>query len=189
MLIDGSRAGDLFLDRIEVAETDVVARGKDAVALIEGALSRAMVGALAAAVGSMEVCVDLCCEYLKTRWQFGQPLGKFQALQHMMAQMLLTAHNARSMLYHALSNFEAEPEVRHASLASAQRMISQSSLMVSRAGIQLHGAYGITDEYAISHHHRFHYMLEKRFGDAALIHAEQQLMGDEVPVGSRPTCI
>jgi alkylation response protein AidB-like acyl-CoA dehydrogenase len=174
-LIDGLRAADIFLDQVEIDETDIVARGEDASLLIEDAVSRATAATLAAAVGSMEACIELCSDYLKTRSQFGQPLGKFQALQHMMAEMLVTAHNARSMLYHLLSKFGINRDVRAAAIASAKLMIGQAGLMVSRSGIQLHGGYGITDEYAISHHHRFLYALEKRFGDSH--HYAERLAG------------
>jgi alkylation response protein AidB-like acyl-CoA dehydrogenase len=162
-LIDGSHAADLFLDQVEVQEQDIVADGVSAEHLLDDALMRARLAGLAAMVGSMETCIDLCTEYLKARWQFGQPLGKFQSLQHMLAQMLLTAHNARSMLYYALSKSEVGRADRRAAIDSAGHLISEAGLTVSRSAIQLHGGYGITDEYAIGHHYRFLFTLDKRF--------------------------
>jgi alkylation response protein AidB-like acyl-CoA dehydrogenase len=77
--------------------------------------------------------------------------------------MLLTAHNARSMLYYALSKSEVGRADRRAAMDSAGHLISEAGLTVSRSAIQLHGGYGITDEYAIGHHYRFLFTLDKRF--------------------------
>lgn len=165
-LIDGSRAADLRFERLPIPGGQVIARGEAVTALLEDAISRASVAALASAIGSMEACLDICSEYLKTRQQFGQPLGKFQALQHMMSDMLVTAHNARSNLYHLLSRMDGDRDERAAALASAKLAIGQAGLSVGRNGVQLHGGYGVTDEYAISHHYRYLMALEKRFGDS-----------------------
>lgn len=165
-LIDGSRAADLRLECVAVPAANVIARGEGVGALLEDAIARACAATLAAAIGSMEACLDICSEYLKTRQQFGQPIGKFQSLQHMMADMLVTTHNARSSLYHLLSCMDGDREERAAALASAKLTIGQAGLMVGRNGIQLHGGYGVTDEYAISHHYRYLIALEKRFGDS-----------------------
>lgn len=165
-LIDGSRAADFTFDKVAVDELDIVAHGASAASLIEDALARASIASLGAAIGSMETCLEICSDYLKTRQQFGQPIGKFQALQHIMADMLVATHNARSSLYHALSAFADAKSKRAAAIASAKLGIGQAGLMVSRSGVQLHGGYGVTDEYAISHHYRFQMALEKRFGDS-----------------------
>ena len=176
-LIDGSRAVDLSLDHVTVDARRIVAQGVAAETLVADALARATVAELAAAVGSMETCLDLCSEYLKVRSQFGQPIGKFQALQHMMADMLIDAHNARSTLYRALASFDAEPQLRQQAISAAKIVIGQAGLTVSRTGIQLHGGYGLTDEFAIGHHHRFLVRLEKCFGDT---YAHKQILADLV---------
>ncbi len=176
-LIDGTRATDLVLDNVALIEGDIVARGHVAARLFNDALARATVADLACAVGSMEACLDICSEYLKIRSQFGQPIGKFQALQHLMADMLVEAHNARSGLYCALANFDADHESRQAAISAAKVLIGQAGLSVSRVGIQLHGGYGLTDEFAIGHHHRFLSRLEKCYGDT---HAHVWMLADRM---------
>jgi alkylation response protein AidB-like acyl-CoA dehydrogenase len=165
-LIDGSRAADVILDDVAVDGANIVARGEAARALIEDAVNRATIANAAAAIGSMEACLEICAEYLKGRSQFGHPIGKFQVLQHMMADMLVSAHNARSALYHALSRVEQSLESRLAAISAARITIGQAALLVSRTGVQLHGAYGVTEEFAISHHYRFLHTLERRLGDS-----------------------
>ncbi len=165
-LIDGSRAADLRFDHAPISGGQVIGRGDGVAALLEDAIARASVATLASAIGSMEACLDICSDYLKTRQQFGQPIGKFQALQHMMTDMLVTTHNARSNLYHLLSRMDGDRDERAAALASARLAIGQAGLSVGRTGVQLHGGYGVTDEYVISHHYRYLMALEKRFGDS-----------------------
>lgn len=166
-LVDGSMAADLALDGVAVAANGLLAQGASAEALLGESLDRAAVAAMAQAVGSMEACLEVCSAYLKERQQFGQPLGKFQALQHKMADMLVATHQSRSILYHALANLEADRATRESAVSLAKVLIGEAAQQVSRAGIQLHGGYGITDEYIISHHFRRLMVLEKQFGDIA----------------------
>jgi alkylation response protein AidB-like acyl-CoA dehydrogenase len=164
-LIDGSRAADLQLRDVVVHSSAVLAAGGGAQRLIEEALARATLGYLAQAVGSMEACVELSADYLKKRVQFGQPIARFQVLQHMLVEMLLAAHQARSSLYCSLAHVAADCTSRSSALSSAKVVIGDACQVVSRNGLQLHGGYGITDEFAISHHYRRLMVIEKLFGD------------------------
>lgn len=166
-LIDGTRAADIRLSQVHLSSDALLVPASDAQAVLALALDRATLACLAEAVGSMDTCLDLCSEYIKTRQQFGQPIGKFQALQHIMSEMFVEAQEARSILYQALSRFEDEPEDRSRAISAAKIVIGEASQIVSRSGIQLHGGYGITDEFAISHHYRRLLVLEKKFGDIA----------------------
>jgi alkylation response protein AidB-like acyl-CoA dehydrogenase len=164
-LVDGSRAADVRLDSVQLAPEAILAQGAAASDLFAEAVDRASLALLAQAVGSMEACLQICSSYLKERHQFGQPIGKFQALQHIMADMLVATHQARSALYQALSNMAGPPAERARSLSLAKLTIGEASQLVSRQGIQLHGGYGVTDEYEISHHYRRLMVIEKSYGD------------------------
>jgi len=164
-LIDGAAASDLFLDGVPVETGALIASGDAAEALLARTRDRANIVLMAQAVGAMEACNEVCAAYIKERKQFGQPIGKFQALQHLMAEMFVAAHQARSMLYQALSNADAEPEARRAAVSGAKLLVGEASQLVSRYGIQLHGGYGVTDEYIVSHYYRRLLTLEKTFGD------------------------
>jgi len=164
-LIDGSRAADLRLQDVAVPSSAALATGAEAERLIEEALARATLGYLAQAVGSMEACVELCADYLKKRVQFGQPIARFQVLQHMLVEMLLAAHQARSSLYGLLAHIAADRTARSRAVSSAKVTIGDACQVVSRMSLQLHGGYGITDEYAVSHHYRRLMVIEKLFGD------------------------
>jgi alkylation response protein AidB-like acyl-CoA dehydrogenase len=164
-LYDGSRASDIRFDRVRVEPDAVLAQGATAQALLTLALDRARVIFAAQAVGSMEAELDICAAYLKERQQFGQPIGHFQALQHIMADMFVATHQARSMLYYALSEIDAEASVRARATALARLYIAEAARLVSGQAIQLHGGYGVTDEYDVSHHYRRQLVIEKCLGD------------------------
>jgi alkylation response protein AidB-like acyl-CoA dehydrogenase len=129
------------------------------------ALDRATIALLAQAVGSMEACLDISGSYARERRQFGTAILSFQAIQHMLADMFVAAYQARSILYHALAHATADPAERSAALSAAKIVIGEAAQLVSRNGIQLHGGYGLTDEYAISHHYRRLMAIEKLGGD------------------------
>jgi alkylation response protein AidB-like acyl-CoA dehydrogenase len=164
-LVDGSRAADIRFDDVALESGAILARGNRAEILLEEAVGRAEVALMAQAVGSMESCLSLCSAYLKERHQFDQPIGKFQALQHIMADMFVATHQSRSSLYYALAETHAEPAQRRRAISLARITVGEASQLVSRQAIQLHGGYGITDEYEVSHHYRRLLVIEKLYGD------------------------
>lgn len=164
-LYDDSRASDIAFDKVTVSADHILASASAAEALLALALDRARIALAAQSVGSMEAELEICSAYLKERQQFGQAIGKFQALQHIMADMFVAAHQARSMLYFALSQLGAPAAERERAVALARVHISEAAQLVSRQAIQLHGGYGVTDEYEVSHHYRRQLVLEKLYGD------------------------
>ena len=166
-LHDGSRAADIRFDGVVLPADAVVASGPEAETLLALALDRARIVLAAQAVGSMEAMLDICSAYLKERNQFGQPIGSFQALQHIMADMFVAAHQARSALYFALSQADTDAGQRRRAVGLACINIGEAGQLVSRQAVQLHGGYGVTDEYEVSHHYRRQLVLEKQYGDLA----------------------
>ena len=173
-LHDGSRASDIHFDGVVLGPDSVLATGEAAAAGLALALDQARIILAAQAVGSMEALLKICSAYLKERQQFGQPIGNFQALQHIMADMFVATHQARSALYCALSQMEAAASERARAVALARITITEGGQLVARQAIQLHGGYGVTDEYEVSHHYRRQLVLEKQYGDLA--HALQSAM-------------
>jgi alkylation response protein AidB-like acyl-CoA dehydrogenase len=176
-LIDGTRAADIDFADVSLPASALLAGGNAGEALLDEAIARADVAQMAQAVGSMEACLKICGDYVKERRQFGVAIGSFQALQHIMADMFIAAHQARSMLYHAIANSRRSPEERTAALSAARIVIGEAGQLVSRNGIQVHGGYGLTDEYAISHHFRRLMALEKQYGD---LYAHTERFGEYV---------
>lgn len=183
-LIDGTRAADIDLLSVAASGDALIARGAEASRLLQLGLDQAKLAALAQSVGSIEEVLDMCSDYLKTREQFGRPIGQFQALQHIMAQMFVEAQEARSILYWAVAAMRLPPKERAAGIAQAKVVIGHAAQFVSRQGVQLHGGYGMTEEFAIGHHFKRLLTLEKMFGDADSHLARLA----KLAVGSREEC-
>ncbi len=162
-LIDSARASDVKFNKAEA--TAVLLTGPKASSVFGEAIDRTSIAYGAQAVGSMESALQICSAYIKERQQFGQPIGKFQALQHIMADMFVATHQARSALYQALAQVDAPERDRQRAVSLAKITIGEASQLVSKQGIQLHGGYGLTDEYEISHHYRRLTAIEKLYGD------------------------
>jgi alkylation response protein AidB-like acyl-CoA dehydrogenase len=79
--------------------------------------------------------------------------------------MLVAAHQSRSILYHAVAACERDADTRIRGVSSAKIVAGEAMRLVALAGIQLHGGYGLTDEYAIGHHYRRLIVIEKAYGD------------------------
>jgi alkylation response protein AidB-like acyl-CoA dehydrogenase len=167
-LIDGTRAADIRFQQVELSAEALLAGGNSAVDILDEALDRGTLARMAEAVGVMEGCLDVTSAYVKERRQFGQAIGNFQALQHILADMFIATQESRSMLYHGIAHARDEDlGERKKALSLAKIAIAQSSHLVSANGIQLHGGYGVTDEYVISRYHRRLITIEKAFGDQA----------------------
>lgn len=164
-LIDGTVAADIRLDEVDVTADAILVPAEHGQAVLDAALDRAKIALMAQAIGSMEATLSICAAYLKERHQFGQAIGKFQALQHIMADMFVAAHQARSALYQSLAVATAGARERARAVSLAAITIGEASQFVSRSAIQLHGGYGVTDEYEVSHHYRRLLTLEKSYGD------------------------
>lgn len=180
-LIDGSRAADLTFSAVALPADAMIASGERAEMILGEALDRARVATIAQAVGVMEVALLTVADYAKERQQFGQPIGKFQAIQHLASDMFVSAYQARSSLYAALRDIEGSATVRARAVSVAKVVSGMAGQTVSRNGIQIHGGYGVTDEYAISHYYRRLLVLEKQYGGidahAALL-ADVERQGD-----------
>lgn len=167
-LVDGTLAGDVRFDDVNLPPEALLVSGEHGVRVLEEAAARASIALMAQAVGAMEASLAICGNYVKERRQFGAAIGTFQAIQHILADMFVAAHQARSMLYQAIASSRVSPQARSAGISAARIVIGQAGQLVSRNGIQVHGGYGLTDEYAVSHYFRRLMCLEKQYGDISL---------------------
>lgn len=160
--IDGHRHARLRLDGVIAAtlvgEVDAALPG------IAAAVDRAICAHLAEATGSMEAVAATTLDYLKTRHQFGVPIGSFQALKHRMVDMTIACEEARAMTYHATLNLDGLDRTR--AVAAAKTRVGQSGLYVARQAVQLHGGVGTSDELIVSHHLKRQMMLDLAHGGA-----------------------
>jgi alkylation response protein AidB-like acyl-CoA dehydrogenase len=132
------------------------------------AVEQAAISWLAAnAVGAMSAAFDLTADYLKTREQFGKPIGANQTLQHRMAEMLVELEAARSMaLYAAQMIDEPDAHERARAFAAVKLVINKAARIVGQQAVQLHGGIGVAEEYAIGRYFKHLTVIEILFGDS-----------------------
>jgi alkylation response protein AidB-like acyl-CoA dehydrogenase len=118
-------------------------------------------------VGAMAGLHELTVEYLKTRKQFGVPIGSFQVLQHRAVDMLTALEQARSMAYYAtMMAAEDDAQERRKAMSAAKVQIGRSAKHIGQDAIQLHGGIGMTMEYKAGHYFKRLTMIDMAFGDA-----------------------
>jgi len=167
--LDEQRAGDVSFSK---APGELLGSEGGALPVIEEVVDFATALICAEAVGAMKFACDTTLEYLKTRKQFGVPIGTFQALQHRMVDMYVSYEQAKSMACLAASKVDAAADSaaarqdRARSVSAAKIKIADSSRHVSQESIQLHGGMGMTDEMKVSHSFRRLTVIAQQFGDA-----------------------
>ncbi|HZE54464.1 MAG TPA: pimeloyl-CoA dehydrogenase small subunit [Bradyrhizobium sp.] len=163
---DGLHAADVTFTGVEVGADAVIGDAENALALIERVVDEARTAMCAEAVGLMDESLKETVEYLKTRKQFGVPIGSFQTLQHRAADMFVAVEQARSMSMFATmaSDFDDAKE-RATAVAAAKVQIGKSAKFVGQQSIQLHGGIGMTMEAKIGHYFKRLTMIENSFGD------------------------
>lgn len=164
---DNQRAGEVLLKDVKVGADALVGAVNQALPAIEHAIDRGIAALCAEAVGVMSALNAATLEYLKTRKQFGQPIGKFQVLQHRMADMAIATEQARSMaLLAAVKVDDKDVAERRRNVSAAKAYIGQSARTVGQGAVQMHGGMGVTDELIVSHFFKRLTVINATLGDA-----------------------
>jgi len=164
---DNHRAADITLTGVRVGGDALLGPAGGGAALVEHAIEHGIAAVCGEALGVMAMLVELTASYVKTRKQFGVPIGSFQALQHRLADMLMRVESARSMTYLLATTVDStDAAVRRRTTAAAKAMVSQAGRFVGQGAIQLHGGIGVTDEAPISHYFKRMTVITMMFGDA-----------------------
>jgi alkylation response protein AidB-like acyl-CoA dehydrogenase len=164
---DGGRAAEVKLSGVRVGADALLGQEGAALPVIERAVDLAIAALCAEAVGAMDALLETTREYLKTRKQFGVPIGKFQVLQHRMADMLIATEQARSMAIVAAVKVQSpDAAERRRMVSSAKALVGQSARYVGQQAVQLHGGMGVTDELAAAHLFKRLTVINITFGDA-----------------------
>jgi alkylation response protein AidB-like acyl-CoA dehydrogenase len=143
----------------------------DAGELIADALDEAVLATAAMLLGVMDQAFSLTLDYLRTRQQFGRPIGSFQALQHRAVDLKIQIALTRASIEAAAAELDAPqtPQTRrHAAVSRAKARASEAAMLVTRQAIQLHGGIGYTDEADVGLYLRKAMVLANQFGSAAL---------------------
>ena len=166
MTQDGGRAAEVRLDNVAVGADALIGAQDGALPAIERALDYGIAAMCAEAVGIMAALDEATLEYLKTRKQFGQPIGRFQALQHRMVDMVIATEQSRSMAMMAAVKVDSDDATeRRRAISAAKAYIGQQARFVGQQAVQLHGGMGVVDELNVSHWFKRLTMIELTFGN------------------------
>jgi alkylation response protein AidB-like acyl-CoA dehydrogenase len=165
---DDTRAADISLANVSVADADVLGEVGKGFAVIRRVVDAAIAATAGETVGAMEAMNEMTLEYSKTRVQFGNPIGSYQVVQHRLADMFMTQEQGRSMAILATMSVDnPDATARAHDMALAKVGIGQAGRYVSQSAVQMHGGIGMTEEYAVGHYFRRCMVIERLFGDPA----------------------
>ena len=161
--IDGQRAATLEFNGTPARRLEGEHAGA---AALEHIADYGTVLLCAEAIGALDALNLATLDYTKTRQQFGQPIARFQALQHRMVEMLIHAEQARSVTYLAAMRYtSADPDERRRAVSAAKARVGQAARFVGQQAVQLHGGMGVTNEVAAAHLFKRLAIIETTLGD------------------------
>ncbi len=155
---DGSLAAEIAFHDVEALPLDV-----DFADAVQAAQHRTWLSASAEMLGVASMLFQATLHYVKTRVQFGRPIGQFQAIQHRLTDAYVALEQARSLLYRA-----ALAEDGGRTIAGARAYMAEAALKVAHEAVQFHGGMGVTDELIVGHGLKRIQMLARLWGDGDL---------------------
>ena len=165
--VDGLRAGEVTLNNVKIPGSAMVGGKDQGFDILDHVIDHAIAATAAEATGAMSALNNMTLEYIKTREQFGQPIGKFQVLQHRMVDMFIAHEEAKSMsMMVAMRVSDEDVRERRKAASACKVQIAKSCRFVGQQAIQLHGGIGMTDEYAAGHYFKRLTMIDRSFGDS-----------------------
>jgi alkylation response protein AidB-like acyl-CoA dehydrogenase len=165
--LDNLRVADITLAGVAVGADALIRKEGEGLALADEVIDYATALVCAEAVGAIKYAHDATLDYLKTRRQFGVPIGTFQALQHRMVDILISYEQAKSIACLAAMKVDTGDAAERARVVSAAKIkVSDACRHVSQEAVQLHGGMGMTEELKISHTFRRLTSIANAFGDA-----------------------
>lgn len=164
--IDGYRAADISFNQVQVPAGALIGAESAGWEILDAASDYGVTLLCAEAVGVIEAITNATLEYLKTRQQFGVPIGKFQVLQHRMAEMFMEMEQARSMAtLAAVKVSSSDAEERRRTVSAAKARVGQAARFVGQNAVQLHGGMGVTNELPAAHMFKRLTIIELSLGD------------------------
>jgi pimeloyl-CoA dehydrogenase small subunit len=164
--VDGLRASEITFENVAVDADALLGNEGEGLSLLEQVIDDGILSVGAEAVGAMEVLYKDTVEYCKTREQFGQPIGKFQVLQHRMVDMFMEHEQSKSLMFMAAMRLDEGygPEAQKA-VSAFKVQVGKSGRFVGQSAVQLHGGMGMTDELNIGHYFKRLTIIDTLFGN------------------------
>lgn len=165
--LDGSHAADLQLDGVQVSAEACLGDGSDVTAVLDRVLAEAIISRCWEASGAMQAALEQTATYTQNRVQFGQPISKFQVIQHRLAEMAVRCEEARAACELAALRVERDPASAKTLASMAKSTVGRAARFVAQEAVQLHGAMGVSEELAIPSYFRKLQVFMQQHGSTA----------------------
>jgi alkylation response protein AidB-like acyl-CoA dehydrogenase len=181
--IDGGSASEILFDDVLVGADALIGPAGGSRTEIERIIDEAAAALCAEAAGIIDAMLEATVEYAKIRVQFGQPIGKFQVLQHRMVDMLIARDQTRAAAHLASICLDGEAPARRLSVSAAKNFVGRAGRRTAQAAVQIHGGVGTTEGLALTHHFRRLEVIDLLFGspDDHLVRYADLLRSDLCP--------
>lgn len=164
--VDALRASEITFENVALDSAALLGEEGQGLALLQQIVDEGTLALGAEAVGCMEVAYKDTVEYCKTREQFGQPIGKFQVLQHRMVDMFMEHEQAKSLMFMAAMRLDEGYNAEAQKAVSAFKVqVGKSGRFVGQNAVQLHGGMGMTEELSIGHYFKRLTTIDTLFGN------------------------
>ena len=164
--LDGQHAAELIVEDVFVPEEACLIKGPAAEQLLQDALDAVLIGLASEALGAMAATLETTVAYCKDRQQFGQPISKFQALQHKLVDMFILCEGVRSLLYAAAAEYSQGDADAHILVAALNNRVADSGRLLAEQAVQLHGGIGFTEDLHLAQYYKRLVCNAALYGDA-----------------------
>jgi len=164
--IDEKTCSEFTFENVSIQDSDVIATGNEAKNLINETINLATLCISAEAVGCMVSCYHKTVQYTKEREQFDQPISNFQVLQHRMVDMFIDSELAKSLLFKAMLEVDADSEDKFKHVSALKAHVGKFGKLSAQNAVQLHGGMGVSEEMMIGHYLKKMVAIDAMFGNA-----------------------
>ena len=145
---------DVMFENCRVPETNLLGEEGDGFKIAMKGLDGGRINIAACSIGAARKCLELACNYMKERMQFGSKLADFQALQFKIADMATELEAARLMVWRAAASLDAQDSNTTKYVAMAKQFATDVCFKVCNEALQIHGGYGYIKEFSIERYLR-----------------------------------
>ena len=171
---DDHAFSDIQFDQIAIEPDDFVGQRGQGRALMERAMDGAYIALSAQAAGAMQSAYQMTLDYAKTRKQFGRVLASNQAYQHALVDLYVAVEEAKALVQEAshhlaqaqLGNSRTDIHTASRWASAAKAFTAHEGRLVGEQSVQLHGAIGMTQDYAVGAYYKRLAALANQYGDA-----------------------
>ncbi len=151
--LKSSDTGQLFLRDVYVPDSKRLGPVGAGIRVSLGGIENTRFGIAISAVGVLQATIDACVKYSQERTQFGKPIGSFQLVQERIAEMVVDCEAGRAMAYR-LMTLKDQGKPHSLETAVTKYFCAEAAIKAARQGIELHGAYGYTDDFPVERYYR-----------------------------------